>query len=168
MNTYKEVQRFDQWWLRLLLVVILAIAISPLILDWDTLKLSRFEIASVILSILVILGLFLGFWYVFKLETSIDSKGITYRFFPFHIKSRFKSWEEIKSATVRKYNPIREYGGWGYRISFTKRKALNTKGNKGVQLYFKDGNELLLGTQHPEKIKEILDYYKIPVNSTLS
>lgn len=168
MNTYKEVQRFDQWWLRLLLILILSIAVSPLIMDWDTLKLSRFEIASVILSILVILGLFLSFWYIFRLETKIDDNGITYRFFPFHIKSRFKAWKEIKSATVRKYNPIREYGGWGYRISFTKRKALTTKGNKGVQLYFNDGNELLIGTQFPEKIKEALDSYNIPVKSTLT
>ncbi|MEH6659892.1 hypothetical protein [Leeuwenhoekiella marinoflava] len=165
MKSFNEVQRFDQWWLRLLLVVILAIAVSPLIMDWDTLKLSRFEIASVILSIFVILSLFLGFWYIFKLETTINEKGITYRFVPFHIKSRFKSWKEIKSATIRKYNPIREYGGWGYRISFTKRKALTTKGNRGIQLIFNDGNELLLGTQQPEKIAELFKQYNIPHNN---
>lgn len=165
MKSFNEVQRFDQWWLRLLLVIILAIAVSPLIMDWDTLKLSRFEIASVILSILVILGLFLGFWYIFKLETTINEKGITYRFVPFHIKSRFKSWKEIKSATIRKYNPIREYGGWGYRISFTKRKALTTKGNRGIQLIFNDGNELLLGTQQPEKIMELFKQYNFPLNN---
>ena len=88
MKTFKEIQRFDQWWLRLLLVVILAIAVSPIVLEWDTLDLSRYELASVILSILVVLALFLGFWYIFKLETTIDEKGITYRFVPFHIKSR--------------------------------------------------------------------------------
>nr|AOE08460.1 hypothetical protein [uncultured bacterium] len=161
---FKEIQRFDQWWLRLLLIVILCIAISPLVMDYDTLILSRFELASVILSILVILGLFIGFWYIFKLETTIDETGVTYRFVPFHIKSRFRSWAEIKSATVRKYNPIREYGGWGYRISFTKRKALTTKGNRGLQLVFQDGNELLLGTQHPDKIIAILKQYNIPIN----
>ena len=165
MKSFNEVQRFDQWWLRLLLIVILAIAVSPLIMDWDTLKLSRFEIASVILSIFVILSLFLGFWYIFKLETTINEKGITYRFVPFHIKSRFKSWKEIKSATIRKYNPIREYGGWGYRISFTKRQALTTKGNRGIQLIFNDGNELLLGTQQPEKIAELFKQYNIPHNN---
>ena len=89
MKTFKEIQRFDQWWLRLLLVVILAIAVSPIVLEWDTLDLSRYELASVVLSILVVLALFLGFWYIFKLETTIDEKGITYRFVPFHIKSRF-------------------------------------------------------------------------------
>ena len=161
---FKEIQRFDQWWLRLLLIVILCIAISPLVMDYDTLILSRFELASVILSILVILGLFIGFWYIFKLETTIDETGVTYRFVPFHIKSRFRSWAERKSATVRKYNPIREYGGWGYRISFTKRKALTTKGNRGIQLVFQDGNELLLGTQHPDKIIAILKQYNIPIN----
>ena len=161
MKTFKEIQRFDQWWLRLLLVVILAIAVSPIVMEWDTLDLSRYELASVILSILVVLALFLGFWYIFKLETTIDEKGITYRFVPFHIKSRFKSWQEKKSASIRKYHPIREYGGWGYRISFTKRKALTTKGKKGLQLVFQDGNELLLGTQHPEKIAQLLKHYNI-------
>ena len=161
MKTFKEIQRFDQWWLRLLLVVILAIAVSPIVMEWDTLDLSRYELASVVLSILVVLALLLGFWYIFKLETTIDEKGITYRFVPFHIKSRFKSWQEIKSASIRKYNPIREYGGWGYRISFTKRKALTTKGKKGLQLVFQDGNELFLGTQHPEKIAQLLKHYNI-------
>ena len=161
MKTFKEIQRFDQWWLRLLLVVILAIAVSPIVMEWDTLDLSRYELASVVLSILVVLALFLGFWYIFKLETTIDEKGITYRFVPFHIKSRFKSRQEIKSASIRKYHPIREYGGWGYRISFTKRKALTTKGKKGLQLVFQDGNELLLGTQHPEKIAQLLKHYNI-------
>ena len=161
MKTFKEIQRFDQWWLRLLLVVILAIEVSPIVLEWDTLDLSRYELASVILSILVVLALFLGFWYIFKLENNIDEKVITYRFVPFHYKSIFKSWQEIKSASIRKYHPIREYGGWGYRISFTKRKALTTKGKKGLQLVFQDGNELLLGTQHPEKIAQLLKHYNI-------
>lgn len=159
MKVYKETQRFDQWWMRILLVIVLAFAVSPLVFQYDTLINSNVELMSVIVSILVLLAVFISFWFLFKLQTRIDERGITYRFFPFQRKERFKSWSEIESITIRKFNPIKEYGGWGYRISFTKKKALTIKGNKGIQIIFKNGNELLLGTQYPEKVEQFIKTY---------
>tara|TARA_R110002020_G_scaffold17264_11_gene60906 strand:+ start:78 stop:563 length:486 start_codon:yes stop_codon:yes gene_type:complete len=159
MKVFTETQRFDQWWMRILLVIVLAFAISPLIFQYDTLINSNVELVSVLVSILVLLAVFMTFWFLFKLQTRIDETGITYRFFPFQRKNRFKPWSEIQTISIRKYNPIKEYGGWGYRISFTKKKALTIKGNKGIQIIFKNGNELLLGTQHPEKVEQIIKNY---------
>ena len=37
-----------------------------------------------------------------------------------------------------------------------KGKAFNIKGNMGLQLQFKDGKKLLIGTQKEEEIKQFL------------
>ena len=161
MKVYKEVQRFDQWWIRVLLLAVIAVAISPFILHYDTLINSRFELMSVIISILIILTVFLAFWFLFKLETQIDENGISYRFYPFQRRFRFSSWADMQQVTIRTYNPILEYGGWGYRISLHKKKALNIKGKIGIQIVFKNGKELLLGTQNPDAVNEMINKYHI-------
>lgn len=91
---------------------------------------------------------------IFKLETKINSEGISYRFYPIQMSYRLIEWEEIKNAIIRKYKPIMEYGGWGIRVGlFGKGHAVNIKGNIGLQLELKNGNRLLIGTQKPEEMK---------------
>jgi hypothetical protein len=96
--------------------------------------------------------------YMLRLETRIDENAVTVRMFPFQLKSRVYEWEMIKSSEVRKYSPILEYGGWGLR-GFIKNRALNVSGNMGLQLVFTNGRKLLIGTQKPDKIGELL--YKL-------
>jgi hypothetical protein len=90
-----------------------------------------------------------------KLETVIKQEGIQVRLFPFQIKYRNFSWEEIDTVEVRKYNPLFEYGGWGIK-GFAGNRALNMKGDMGMQLVFKNGDRLLIGTGKPEELKNIL------------
>ncbi|MGB3774004.1 MAG: hypothetical protein WA951_01995 [Leeuwenhoekiella sp.] len=159
MKVFKETQRFDQWWLRILLLAALSVAISPLFFEYDTIIGSRSELTSVITSVVIIVALFLTFWFLFKLETRIDEQGISYRYLPFHRKSRSRTWDKIRSIHVRKYNPILEYGGWGYRIGLRKKRALNVKGNMGIQIIYKNGRQLLLGTQRPQDAEAIIGSY---------
>lgn len=160
MKAFKETQRFDQWWMRIFLLIALAIAASPLVFDFDIQINSKTAMVSIIISMVIILSVFLGFWFLFKLETSMDQQGVSYRFFPFHMKPRTQNWSEIDTIQVRKYKPLREYGGWGYRITLRKNKALTTKGNLGIQIVFKNGNELLLGTQRPEEARKAIAHFK--------
>lgn len=91
------------------------------------------------------------FFSIIKLETKIDARGISVRMFPFQFKFILHVWTDINRCYTRTYHPIAEYGGWGYRINFFgKGRALNTHGNKGIQIEFKDGKKLLIGTQNPE------------------
>ena len=91
---------------------------------------------------------------LFKLETKINSEGISYRFYPIQIGYRLIDWEDIHKASIRKYKPIKEYGGWGIRVGlFGKGQAVTIKGNIGLQLELKNGHRLLIGTQKPEEIK---------------
>ena len=60
---------------------------------------------------------------------------------------------------IREYKPIMEYGGWGIR-GFGSNRALNIKGKIGLQLVFKNGQKLLIGTQKADEIVKILAPFK--------
>lgn len=96
-----------------------------------------------------------------SLSTRIDDQGIQYRFFPFHLSYRKVRWSELEKCFIREYNPITEYGGWGYRISFSRKKgtAHSVNGNIGLQLEMKDGKKILLGTQKKAEMEQTIGKY---------
>ena len=66
----------------------------------------------------------------------------------------------LSDAYIREYNSLYEYGGWGIRYGSPKTgNAVNTSDscNMGLQLQFKNGKLLLIGTKNPDAIKIILD-----------
>jgi len=96
------------------------------------------------------------FWQM-KLTTRITEEGIYVRFFPFHFKEKFFAWDTLSASYVRTYSPLMEYGGWGIKYSFKGNGLVyNTAGNVGLQLYFKEGDPVLIGTQKGEEIKQVL------------
>ena len=88
-----------------------------------------------------------------KLETVIDDRAVYYRFPPFVNREHRLTQEDISEIYVRKYRPIWEYGGWGYRIRPGKGKALNVSGNIGLQIILKNGKALLIGTAKREELE---------------
>lgn len=94
--------------------------------------------------------------FTMRLETRIDREGIHYRFFPVHRKQRTILWDQVETITVREYSPIREYGGWGIRISPRNGLALNVGGRMGIQLELTNGKRILLGTQKAEEAARII------------
>tara|TARA_R110002051_G_scaffold101478_1_gene172292 strand:- start:11577 stop:11909 length:333 start_codon:yes stop_codon:yes gene_type:complete len=97
--------------------------------------------------------------YLFRLKTIIDEIGIHYQFTPINFSKKTIRWSEIDKCYVRTYKPIKEFGGWGYRSSFGSRKAINIKGNKGIQLVLKDGKNLLIGTQKENDANKVIERY---------
>jgi len=96
-------------------------------------------------------------FFLLKLETEVRSDGLYVRYFPFHIRFKRFAADELSEYYARKYKPIREYGGWGIRCGlFGKGKAYNTSGNKGVQLVFKNGKRLLIGSQKAEELENAI------------
>ena len=89
---------------------------------------------------------------VIRLDTQIRQDGVYVRFFPVRVNFRKYPWEDIEKIFVRKYSPLGEYGGWGIRFSLSgKGRALNTSGNKGIQIIFSNNRKLLIGTKKPEE-----------------
>ena len=89
-----------------------------------------------------------------RLKTEINEQGITMHFRPF--TKRQIAWQEIENAKVLDYGFV---GGWGIRLWTNYGTVYNTKGSKGLALELKDGKKLLIGTQNPEKLEEVLKIY---------
>jgi hypothetical protein len=149
---FKEKQRFNQWWIWLFFFVMIGYSFYSFnkIID-DQEEIITFNVL-IKYTMPLLIALIFRF---FMLETRIQSDGISVRFFPIHFKRRFYSWEDISECYIRKYRPILEFGGWGLR-GFGINKALNVSGNIGLQLVFKDGKKLLIGTKRSEEIIEEL------------
>jgi hypothetical protein len=160
MKVFKEEQRFRQVWLMVLLGFSLLVPVSLIINEYikDNTSMTTNEFLGsigIIASVLLI--------FIFKLSTRIDEKGIHYQFFPFHFSMKTLLWSEITKAEVRTYDPIGEYGGWGLRYSFNKKKgnAVNVSGDIGIQLTLKNGKKLLIGTQKKEAVSRVLKTYNL-------
>ncbi|MBL7917403.1 MAG: hypothetical protein JNM96_03340, partial [Bacteroidia bacterium] len=118
---FKEIQKFRQWWLVLILLIILftftCAVIRQLIynIPFGTNPVNN----TGLITLAIIIFLLCAFILIIKLETKINQQGIYVRFYPFHLKFKFLSWDEIDNAYTREYSPITEYGGWGLRISLS-------------------------------------------------
>jgi hypothetical protein len=152
---FYEKQQFNRWWIWTMLIVTV-IAIGYGILSGKADPSSRYSLLGGIIVIAVISSLL----YFTHLETRIDEAGITLRFFPFQRVYYYVKWSEIQSIQLRKYKPIREYGGWGIRFSFTEGKAYTIKGDEGIQLVLNSGKKFLIGTQKTKELRNYLEEIK--------
>ncbi|MDR1813405.1 MAG: hypothetical protein LBR18_00970 [Tannerella sp.] len=158
---FYERQRLSPWLLILPLLLLLGISIM-------TLQGNVFAMLGVLGTVLFTVLLY----FFMNMHTFIDENGLTIKMFPAIWKRKHFAWDEIAGAYVRQYKPIMEYGGWGYRtntvkvksannkllrFSFQKDVAYNMRGDIGLQLVFKDGRKILIGTQKPEELDELLD-----------
>jgi hypothetical protein len=84
------------------------------------------------------------------LVTEVRYDSLYVRYDPLQFHSHKISYGEIRKYEIRTYSALKEYGGYGIRNG-KKGKAYNVFGNKGIQFEFKDGKQLLVGTQRPEE-----------------
>ena len=162
---FKETQRFNQLWIWIPIIVggLIPIGIFGIGLYQQVIRKHPFgnhpmsNNGLIITSILVVV-LYLCLLFLFgslKLSTAIDDTGISYRFFPFHLKYRIIHWNEIEEFEVVTYKPVVDYGGWGIRYG-KKGRAYNVSGDKGLELILKNGRRLLIGTQKEQQLKDFL------------
>lgn len=62
-------------------------------------------------------------------------------------------FSEIVSLESVRYQPIREFGGWGVR-GWGRRKAWSARGNQAVALTLEGDKLLLIGSDHPRRLEE--------------
>jgi len=147
---FEETQKFRQAWLWILMIVSTLFAILvPFLAIGKDLKLE-----DAVILILVPGSVFVLF-YILSLKTRIDTEGIHYRFFPFHFREKTISWSKVEMGEVIKYNPIGDFGGWGIKYG-RKGKAYNVSGNMGLYLTLKNKKRILIGTQRPEEMAEVV------------
>lgn len=156
---FAERQRYKQWWLWLILLSINGLflfAVFKQVVGGQQFGEKPMSNTGLLISTGFTIFLSILF-FNFQLETIIKRDGIYVRFFPYFTKFKHYPWDKLSKSFVRKYSPIREYGGWGLRIgSFEKGNAYNISGDKGLQLEFTNNKKLLIGTNKPLEIEKIL------------
>lgn len=156
---FYEKQRFTQWWIWLILIllnILFAIAAYEQFTEQIFFGAKPMSDTGLLLTWLLTIAITLLFL-VMKLETQIADDTVLVRFFPFHTSYRQFESSTMAKAYIRRYSAVYEYGGWGLRLGwFGKGTAYTIKGSDGLQLEFKNGKKLLIGTQNPEELKHTL------------
>jgi hypothetical protein len=162
---YNETQKLSQPWIWIVAIIsgLLAIGLSGAgvyeqIIQGQKSGIYPMSEDRLIFVFILLLILFISIYLLLvfsKLTTIIDKNAINYKYFPFHLKFRSISWNEIEQYDVITYNPIKDYGGWGIRFG-KKGKAYNVSGNKGLLLYLKTGKRILIGTKKDIELADFL------------
>ncbi|WP_292890675.1 hypothetical protein [Nonlabens sp.] len=140
---FQEIQKFDQWWLWLLVLGLLLIPVSFLY-DSESFV-DQWTIDKIITSVLVvgILVLFL----TTKMTTTITNEKIKVFFFPFLKREFF--WDDIQQAQIIDYGFV---GGWGIRIWTSYGTVYNVRGSKGLHFKIADMH-YIIGTQKEQELR---------------
>jgi len=149
---FREVQRFRQWFFWVPLLVVTGVIWwqfgEQVILGHPRGTRPIPDSVAWVLAIVFGLG-FPAFAAVVRLVTEVRPGLVMVRLVPFRF--RRISTREVDSAQSREYSAMREFGGWGIRISKNGR-AYNAYGKTGVQFVLADGSRILIGTQRPEEL----------------
>lgn len=99
-----------------------------------------------------------------RFKTRIDSRGIKFKFSPFHLTWRHYPIDEIKTAKIKAFNPEKEFGGRGLRYSFKQKTWMYTisAGTYCIEIEKKDGGKTLLGTENREVAEKVLAAFYTP------
>jgi len=165
-SIYYEVQRINKylkWFILLFLGVVPLFSYSylfyiftfkhtPLFLSKETYTFFSTGVIVILVSLLIVL-LFMSL----KLEVFLNSEGIFFRLFPIHRRFRKIPFSDVNFFTIRKFNAITEYGGWGIRYSIRGNGVAYTLSGKfGLQIELNSARKILIGTQQPEQILSVL------------
>lgn len=146
---FTEMQWFyRRWWWLMLGVTILAISPLALAIHRPQGPMALF------IAVPLLLGVLAGLWFM-KLTVRVDAFGIHYQYIPFLNRWRHWAWHEFERVCPRTYSPMGDYGGWGVR-GLPGNLAYNVWGPAGLQLIFRSGDKLLLGTQRPTELRAAL------------
>ena len=150
---FKEEQSFIGTWIWYIVIGILVITIGIRLFALTQAKNDTTDVLVGLIIAAIVLGGVIVLLIVSRLSVVIDENRIYYRFPPFVSKEKYFGKDDIKEMNVRKYKPILEYGGYGYRYRFRSGRAMNIAGNMGLQLVLKNGKKVLIGTQKPDSMQ---------------
>ncbi|MBT0552352.1 hypothetical protein [Riemerella anatipestifer] len=144
---YNEKQKFTQYWLWIPLLILLLVMLYN-----GTAGGTKLLPITHIIGLLVYVVTMI-FIYSFTLKIKISEKGIEYSFFPLR-EEKCIEWEQINSVQFVKYNPFKDFGGYGVRYSGKKNiEVYNVGGNYGILI----NQKLLLGIKNELDFKLFLD-----------
>src|SRR5690606_13081914 len=148
---FQENQRFNQWWLWVLLIISSG---APAIILYK--EFTNNSLTSGSLSALIILFLVIVLFVVLNMKTTITQKSIQLVYFPFVWKTI--NIDNIASMEVINYGFV---GGWGIRLWTSYGTVYNVRGNKGLHIKLKNGKQLVIGTQKTQELEKVVEQLNI-------
>ena len=163
---FNESQRMDQLWLKLVMALAAVTALIPF-LKMDSQRLWQMDVMLSLVGLILVLVFVNIMVFVVTFQTKVASDGIYYKYPPFVLKWKKVAFQDLEHWRIRKYQAFQEFGGRGYKTRFlsTKARSITIKGNQGLQLHFKNGKKLLLGTQKPAELEAALRKAKVEEES---
>jgi hypothetical protein len=152
---FEEVQQFRQKWLEGLMLAVNTLLIAGYFATTFFSATANHEANTGLLAAIILCGLITFLLKRLKLITQVTTEGIQIRFSPLQTRFILFRWDDIEQLTIRTYNPVLEYGGWGIRFG-PSGNAYNVSGNVGLQLVLRGNRKLLIGTTKAGELIELL------------
>lgn len=159
---FREVQRFRQTWLWIMMgippvIAICGIGVAAFVSGLSHKPVKTLDPIGLVAGIVGVLGYIsvLVLMRVCNLRVEVRQTGLFLRYFPFHLSFHKIPLEDVRSFQAVTYKPIREYGGWGIKYGWNS-KAYSVSGDRGLKLQFYSGKSLLIGSQRPQEMAEAL------------
>jgi hypothetical protein len=153
----REVQRFQQWWLWLIVYGLAVLIwwgfVQQIILGWPWGTNPAPDWMMWLTWLLFGIG-FPVFFHSLRLVVEVGEAGISVRYLP--LSARHFRFSDIERYQARSYKPLQEYGGWGIKGWSLNRIAYNVSGDQGVELTLHDGRQVLLGSQRPQELADAI------------
>lgn len=152
---FKERQYFNQWWVWLFLIVMLALPLYGLYVQliegrpWGNNPMSDLGLLIFAFSMVA----FVYFFRWIRLDSVCDNDGISIRFRPF-ISKRIP-WNEINQARIVNYGFV----GYGIRLGSKYGTVYNVAGKYGLAVETRNGKKFVIGTQRPDELAIVADKF---------
>jgi hypothetical protein len=150
-NVFYEEQRLTQWWIKIILAVLLIGLTTAAIVGILTKKTGLLPATAIVAPVAVLILFFRSL----KLQVRINGDSINYRFLPIQRKYRTIKQADILKMDVITYDPVEDYGGWGIRFG-EKGTAYTAKGNHGLSIHLVTEKNILIGTSKPQELQSYL------------
>jgi hypothetical protein len=161
LTVYKENQRLDDLYLYILFAVLC-------VLDLVVYRIYLIQDLSIFTMSVVSFLFFAIIFFIIRLQVTYSQEGIRIRFFPFYPKGKWIPFHEIESATWITVNPLKDFGGYGYRNK-PQHEVFVLRGRKALQIKLKNAKKaVIIGVLFPEKAGEIFQLAGYPTKNNLS
>ena len=154
MINFSEKQKMPGVWIAIIPTCFLSCLVSfqemkPLADDWK-------NILPLLITILVMTALCV-FMFKFELKTNYTDEYVQVLYSPFHWKPKKFYWKDVVHFETRNADYFSEYyWGWGIKGA-RKNRAYTADGDFGLQLTFKDGKRLFIGSQNKVELEKVVN-----------
>ncbi len=154
---FHEEQRFQQWWVWLLVYGVAALQwwgfIQQIVLGQPWGNRPAPDWMMWLFWLFFGIGLPALFHYI-KLTVDVTPEQIVIHYRP--LTRQTIALTEVVQVEARTYQPLREFGGYGIR-GVARTRAYNISGNQGVSLTLRHGQSVLLGSQRAAELALAID-----------